>query len=76
MVASIMEKIRIGLGYKALIAVPNHLTEQTAAEFLRFSLRRASSLRQSAILKNPTANASWAAWPPATMMQSSWDTAS
>ena len=36
MVASIMEKIRIGLGHKALIAVPNHLTEQTAAEFLRF----------------------------------------
>ena len=36
MVASIMEKIRIGLGHKALIAVPNHLTEQTATEFLRF----------------------------------------
>ena len=36
MVASLMEKIRIGLGHKALIAVPNHLTEQTAAEFLRF----------------------------------------
>ncbi len=36
MVASVMEKIRIGLGHKALIAVPNHLTEQTAAEFLRF----------------------------------------
>ncbi len=34
--SSIMEKIRIGLGHKALIAVPNHLTEQTAAEFLRF----------------------------------------
>ena len=36
MVSSIMEKIRIGLGHKALLAVPNHLTEQTAAEFLRF----------------------------------------
>lgn len=36
MVASLMEKVRIGLGHKALIAVPNHLTEQTAAEFLRF----------------------------------------
>jgi N12 class adenine-specific DNA methylase len=36
MVAALMEKIRIGLGHKALIAVPNHLTEQTAAEFLRF----------------------------------------
>ncbi len=36
MVASVMEKMRIGLGHKALIAVPNHLTEQTAAEFLRF----------------------------------------
>ena len=36
MVASIMEKVRIGLGHKALIAVPNHLTEQTATEFLRF----------------------------------------
>ncbi len=36
MISSIMEKIRIGLGHKALLAVPNHLTEQTAAEFLRF----------------------------------------
>jgi len=36
MVASVMEKIRLGLGQKALVAVPNHLTEQIAAEFLRF----------------------------------------
>ena len=36
MIASAMEKIRIGLGHKTLLAVPNHLTEQTAAEFLRF----------------------------------------
>ena len=36
MISSIIEKKRIGLGHKALLAVPNHLTEQTAAEFLRF----------------------------------------
>jgi len=36
MVAGIMEKKRLGLARKALVAVPNHLTQQTAAEFLRF----------------------------------------
>ncbi|MFZ5974035.1 MAG: SNF2-related protein [Bacillota bacterium] len=36
MVAAIMEKNRLGLSNKALVTVPNHLTEQTGAEFLRF----------------------------------------
>ena len=35
MVASAMESKRLGLCQKALFAVPNHLTEQWAAEFLR-----------------------------------------
>ncbi|GHV36494.1 hypothetical protein FACS1894187_11180 [Synergistales bacterium] len=35
MVASIMENKRLGLCNKSLMVVPNHLTEQTASEFLR-----------------------------------------
>ncbi|MFI3205620.1 MAG: SNF2-related protein [Clostridia bacterium] len=35
MIAGVMEKKRLGLCNKALIAVPNHLTEQMAGEFLR-----------------------------------------
>jgi N12 class adenine-specific DNA methylase len=35
MVASIMESKRLGIANKSLMVVPNHLTEQTAAEFLR-----------------------------------------
>ncbi|MBQ3956188.1 MAG: DEAD/DEAH box helicase family protein, partial [Clostridia bacterium] len=35
MVAAVMESKRLGLSTKALIAVPNHLTEQWASEFLR-----------------------------------------
>jgi N12 class adenine-specific DNA methylase len=34
-VAAIMESKRLGLCNKSLIAVPNHLTEQWASEFLR-----------------------------------------
>ncbi|MDW5299209.1 MAG: SNF2-related protein [Sedimentibacter sp.] len=35
MIASCMEMKRLGLANKSMIAVPNHLTEQMAAEFLR-----------------------------------------
>ena len=35
MVAAAMESKRLGLCHKALFAVPNHLTEQWASEFLR-----------------------------------------
>lgn len=35
MIASCMELKRLGLAKKGIIAVPNHLTEQMAAEFLR-----------------------------------------
>lgn len=35
MVAAVMESKRLGLCNKALLAVPNHLTEQWASEFLR-----------------------------------------
>ena len=35
MIAIAMESKRLGLSQKALFAVPNHLTEQTASEFLR-----------------------------------------
>lgn len=35
MIAGIMEGKRLGLHHKALIVVPNHLTEQWGAEFLR-----------------------------------------
>jgi N12 class adenine-specific DNA methylase len=35
MIASIMESKRLGIANKSLMVVPNHLTEQTAAEFLR-----------------------------------------
>ena len=35
MVAAVMESKRLGLCNKALFAVPNHLTEQWASEFLR-----------------------------------------
>ena len=35
MVAAVMESKRLGLCQKALFAVPNHLTEQWASEFLR-----------------------------------------
>ena len=35
MIASCMESKRLGLYTKSLFAVPNHITEQTAAEFLR-----------------------------------------
>ena len=35
MVAACMESKRLGLCSKALFAVPNHLTEQWASEFLR-----------------------------------------
>jgi len=35
MVAACMESKRLGLSHKALFAVPNHLTEQWASEFLR-----------------------------------------
>jgi N12 class adenine-specific DNA methylase len=35
MVAACMESKRLGLCHKALFAVPNHLTEQWASEFLR-----------------------------------------
>jgi N12 class adenine-specific DNA methylase len=34
MVASAMEAKRLGLAHKSLFVVPNHLTEQTAAEFM------------------------------------------
>ncbi len=34
-VAAAMESKRLGLCHKSIIVVPNHLTEQTAAEFLR-----------------------------------------
>lgn len=35
MIASAMESKRLGLCHKAICVVPNHLTEQTAAEWLR-----------------------------------------
>lgn len=35
MVASAMESKRLGLCHKSMFVVPNHLTEQTAAEFLK-----------------------------------------
>jgi N12 class adenine-specific DNA methylase len=35
MIAAVMESKRLGLSSKALLVVPNHLTEQTASEFLR-----------------------------------------
>ena len=35
MIASAMESKRLGLCHKSIFVVPNHLTEQTAAEFLR-----------------------------------------
>lgn len=35
MIASIMESKRLGISNKSLLVVPNHLTEQTAAEFLK-----------------------------------------
>lgn len=35
MVAAVMEAKRLGLCHKSIIVVPNHLTEQTASEFLR-----------------------------------------
>lgn len=35
MVAAAMESKRLGLCHKSIFVVPNHLTEQTAAEFLR-----------------------------------------
>jgi N12 class adenine-specific DNA methylase len=35
MIAAAMEAKRLGLSHKSLFAVPNHLTEQWAAEFLR-----------------------------------------
>jgi N12 class adenine-specific DNA methylase len=35
MIASIMESKRLGIANKSLMVVPNHLTEQTAAEFLK-----------------------------------------
>ncbi|GHS88902.1 hypothetical protein AGMMS49957_11190 [Synergistales bacterium] len=35
MIASIMESKRLGVANKSLMVVPNHLTEQTAAEFLK-----------------------------------------
>jgi len=34
MVGAIMESKRLGLSQKSLMAVPNHLTEQMASEFL------------------------------------------
>ena len=35
MIAAAMESKRLGLCHKSIFVVPNHLTEQTAAEFLR-----------------------------------------
>jgi N12 class adenine-specific DNA methylase len=35
MIAAVMESKRLGLANKSLLVVPNHLTEQTASEFLR-----------------------------------------
>ena len=35
MIASAMESKRLGLCHKSIFVVPNHLTEQTASEFLR-----------------------------------------
>ena len=35
MIAGIMESKRLGLCTKSMIVVPNHLTEQWSAEFLR-----------------------------------------
>ena len=35
MIASAMESKRLGLCHKSIFVVPNHLTEQTAAEFMR-----------------------------------------
>lgn len=35
MIAAIMESKRLGLSHKAMMVVPNHLTEQTGTEFLR-----------------------------------------
>ena len=75
MVASAMEKKRLGLCSKTLIVVPNHLTEQMAAEACCTPTPK-SWWPAKRILKRQTEKSSVPASPPATSISSSSDTAS
>lgn len=76
MIAAAMEGKRLGLCQKSLFAVPNHLTEQWASEFLRLYPSANILVATKRILKPVTARSSAPALPPATMTPLSSVTAS
>ncbi len=67
---------RLGLCQKSLFAVPNHLTEQWASEFLRLYPSANILVTTKKDLKNATARSSAPGSPPAITTRSSWGTAS
>ena len=66
MIASAMESKYLGLCSKAIMVVPNHLTQQTAAEFLRLYPPPTSWSRPNGTLKPPGARSSAPESLPAT----------
>lgn len=67
MVAAAMESKRLGLCQKSLFAVPNHLIEQWASEFLRLYPSANILVTRKRTLKAPTVRSSAPRSPPATM---------
>ena len=75
-VAAAMESKRLGLCTKSLIVVPNHITEQWAAEWLQLYPSANILVATKRILKPRTGRSSAPGLPPAIMMPSSSDTLS
>lgn len=76
MVAAAMEMKRLGLCTKSLVVVPNHLTEQWAAEWLQLYPSANILVATKKTLKHKTARSFAAVLPPATMTRLSSATAS
>lgn len=76
MVASAMEKKRLGLCSKTLIVVPNHLTEQMAAEALLLYPNAEILVARKTDFEKANRKSSVPASPPATLISSSSDTVS
>ncbi len=70
MAASAMESKRLGLCQKSLFVVPNHLTEQWASEFLRYTPMQSCSLHAARTLNRQSQSVFAPASQPATTMPS------
>lgn len=69
-VTAAMESKRLGLAKKSLVVVPNHLTEQWGADFLRLYPGANVLVATKRILNRRTEKSFAAELPPATMTRS------